>query len=70
MKTIQTIQPGQAGFRVKQFVRACGIGRTAYYTLPKEQKPKTVKIGRAVVIIETPVEFLRRLAEIQGRELK
>lgn len=65
MKQVQAIPSGEAGFRVKDFVRACGIGRTAYYTLPEDQKPKSVRIGRSVVIVETPVEFLRRLAAIQ-----
>jgi hypothetical protein len=65
MKKIESIQPGQAGFRVKQFARACGISRTTIYALPEDQKPKVVRIGRAVVIVETPAAFLQRLAQMQ-----
>jgi predicted DNA-binding transcriptional regulator AlpA len=65
MKKANTVQPNQAGFRIKEFSKACGFSRSAFYNLPDDQKPKLVKIGRATVIIETPAEFLQRLALTQ-----
>ncbi len=71
MKKVEPIQSGQAGYRVKQFAKLCGFSRTALYMLPEHQKPKSVRIGRpgskrsAIVIIESPREFLQRLALMQ-----
>ena len=70
MNNVEPVRPSQVGFRIKQFVKACGFGRTKYHSLPDHQKPKSVRIGRTVVIIESPQEYLRRLAEIQAQERK
>ena len=54
-----------AGFRLNDWLRLVGYGRSTYYSLPPELKPASVKIGAAVVIIEAPVDYLARLAARQ-----
>lgn len=68
MKKVESINPTQTGFRIAQFAKSCGFSRSTFYTLKGDQRPKSVKVGRAVVIVERPDEFLRRLAEIQAGE--
>ena len=55
----------KAGFRINEFAAACGFSRSALYALPQNQQPRSVKVGRARIIIETPAEFLQRLAQMQ-----
>lgn len=56
-----------AGLRPRQFARACGISRTTYYQLSGALQPRTVRFGRAVVVIEDPRDYLARVAEIQKK---
>ena len=58
----------KAGFRVSEFARACGLGRRTIYDLPPEKWPKSIKIGHARIIVESPREYLQRLAEEQLSE--
>jgi len=66
MQKSHVVQSNRAGFRIGEFVRACGFSRSTFYNLSKDQQPRSVKIGRARVIIETPAEYLRRLAHVQA----
>lgn len=68
MKKVESIEANQAGFRIAQFTKFCGFSRSTFYALKGDQRPKSVKIGRAVVIVERPDEFLHRLAQIQMQE--
>ena len=61
----QNLTPAPAGLKPATFARACSISRTALYQLPEELWPRTVRFGRAVVIVEPPAEWLARVAEIQ-----
>jgi len=70
MKKVESIQPGQAGFRIKQFARACGFSVRTFYELPEEQQPKSVKMGRARIIVESPREYLERMATVQAQQPK
>ena len=51
------------GWRISQFCRAAGIGRSTFYALPKEQKPRSVKMGRSRIIVEAPTVWLRRIGD-------
>ena len=51
--------------RVDGFCKALGIGRSKFYSFPPEDRPKTAKLGSARVILESPEEFLARLAAKQ-----
>ena len=43
-----------------------GIGRGTYYTL--KQKPRSVRLGKLVKIIEAPAEYTRRIAALAEKE--
>lgn len=62
---VKPIEAGQVALRPAQFARACGFCRTTLYALPTDQKPKMVRVGRAVLIIESPTAYLQRLAAMQ-----
>lgn len=57
----ETIEVQPAGWPVKIWCRAAGIGRTMYYGL--EDPPASVRIGRKRLIRESPSDYLRRIAE-------
>lgn len=65
VSTGKIAQIEKAGFRIKEFATACGLSRATIYALPQTQQPKSIKIGRARVIVESPQQFLQRLAEAQ-----
>jgi hypothetical protein len=46
-----------------QFARACGMSRSWLYSLPAEQWPRNVRVGRTRLIVEGPREFLLRIAD-------
>jgi predicted DNA-binding transcriptional regulator AlpA len=62
---VKPIRSDQIAFRPKQFASACGFSRTTLYALPEEQRPRSVKVGHARVIVETPAAWLQRLAQMQ-----
>lgn len=54
--------------RVEGFCAALGICRSKFYTLPTEHRPKTANLGAALVILETPDEYLTRIAAMQAEQ--
>jgi hypothetical protein len=53
----------KAGWSVDEFTQACGVGRNAYWDLPPEQRPKSVRLSeRRLIIIERPEDWLARMA--------
>lgn len=50
-----------AGWNIPEWVHGCGIARPTYYTLPADCKPTSVKIGKRVIIIESPAAWLERM---------
>ncbi len=56
-----------AGFPIGLWCASVGFGRTTFYALPPPLKPRTVKIGERTIIIESPADYLERIAaEQQG----
>ena len=51
-----------AGFAISDWCESTDISRALYYTLPPEQQPESVKVGRRRIIIESPDAYLRRIA--------
>lgn len=65
MPAVATFPATKAGYRISEFAAACGMGRRTIYDLPPELRPKSIKIGHARIIVESPREYLQRLAEEQ-----
>ena len=53
---------GGAGWSISNWCSATTISRASFYLLA--QKPKTVKLGRRTVVIESPQDYLQRIAEL------
>lgn len=63
----QTPSPEKAGWTIDEHCAACGWGRTFYYSLSTQLRPRTLRIGsKKVVITESPAAFLARLAAEQN----
>ena len=56
----------QAGRPIPEWSALAGISRSTYYALPSQYRPRTVKIGKRLVIIESPAEWLERMAKAGG----
>lgn len=52
-----------AGWTIPDWCRATSISRASFYLLA--QRPETVKLGRRTVVIESPRDYLARIANSQ-----
>lgn len=50
-----------AGWNIAQWCESISVSRASFYLLA--DKPKTVKIGRRHVVIESPHDYLNRIAK-------
>lgn len=55
----------KAGWRIREWCRSVGIARSTYYALDESSAPRTVVIGRMVIIVEQPGEWLQRVSAAQ-----
>jgi hypothetical protein len=56
----------RAGWRIQDWCMGSGIPVSSYYTLRGERAPRKVSLGaRRVRIIESPKEYLERIADLQ-----
>lgn len=53
----------QAGFAIKDWCAAVGIGRSTFYVLPERLRPRTAKLGKRNLVIEAPRAYLDRIAD-------
>jgi hypothetical protein len=51
---------------IPDWVSDIGIGMSTYHTIPKTKRPRTVKVGRRVFVIEPASEWVQRIAEEEG----
>jgi hypothetical protein len=49
------------GWRIPEWSRAVGCGRSSTYSLMNEQRIETVKLGRSRIITTHPSDFLESL---------
>ena len=60
----QSLPPEQnAGWNIARWCEAISVSRASFYLLA--HKPRSVKIGRRHVVIESPKAYLQRMAESQ-----
>lgn len=55
--------PQLAGWSITNWCGATSISRASFYLLAR--KPRTVKLGRRTVVIESPQSYLQRISEAQ-----
>lgn len=64
----------QVGWRLRDWLAATSVGRSTFYTLPDDITPRQVRLGKKVIITETPSAWLDRVARtceverIRGRK--
>ena len=56
-------QVQKVGLAIPEFCYATGLGRSKVYECMKEGLIRYVKAGRRTIIIDSPADFLARLAE-------
>jgi hypothetical protein len=61
------IATARAGYPVCQWLAETSISRSYLYALPLEQQPRSIKLGRRRIIIETPRGWLKRIAELSAK---
>lgn len=59
---------GPVGMKLSDFVRRLPISESTYHELPPEHRPKSVRLGGSVIVLESPHEFLQRLAAEQSEQ--
>jgi hypothetical protein len=57
-----------ASWRVSRWCAIAGIARSKFYTLPVDQRPRSARVGSVDLIIESPSEYLERLARAQRED--
>ena len=57
------INHDKCGWRVNEWADDVGLGRAYTYTLLKEGRVKSVRLGGARIITTSPAEFLRSLED-------
>lgn len=61
------LSPPQGGWRVLPWSRAVGVSRSAFYNLlGSEEEPKTVKLGSARIVTESPTQYLARIRKLKN----
>jgi hypothetical protein len=55
----------RAGWDIPSWCGACDISRAKFYTLSPQMRPRTLKLGKRHIVIESPAEYLGRLAAAQ-----
>ena len=56
----------KAGWSVAEWAPAAGISRAMHYKLNDEQRPRFVRVGDLRVIVESPSDWLQRVAAAGG----
>ena len=58
----------RAGWPVKLWIRSVGIGATNFHmkVMGSADEPRHVRLGRRLIIIEQPADWLERMAKKQA----
>lgn len=68
-KRERPLSPSRAGWSIPEyFPGVTGFGgRVTFYVLPEEAKPRYIRIGCKITIIEPGPEYLHRLAQLSAK---
>jgi hypothetical protein len=56
----------KVGWRIDQWCAATAISRSRLYELLKANKLASVRVGKSRIILDSPIDFLRRAATTGG----
>ena len=68
MNNHQEAQTEPAGWSIPNWCALTSISRAGFYVLT--HRPKTVKLRRRTVVIESPRDYLHRIAELSASPQK
>lgn len=60
---IQAESGSRVGWPITAYVNVVGISKAGYYAMPEDLKPRSVKIGKRRLIVEQPLDWLRRVGQ-------
>lgn len=63
----QTHSTAHVGWAIPDWCAAVSISRSALYTMSPEIAPRSISLGRRRIIVESPGDWLRRIAERDPR---
>jgi hypothetical protein len=67
-KTDVTVHPSKASWDVAEFRSALGLSHSGFYDVLKSPKaPRSVLLGRRRLIIESPADYLARIATMEQK---
>lgn len=55
----------QVAWRLSSWLALVGLPRSSFYALAPQFKPKTLVIGGRVYVVESPAQFLARIAALR-----
>lgn len=55
----------RAGWQLDEWLPAVSISRAKFYSMPATMRPKSVHLGTRRIIVESPKEYLGRIAALQ-----
>ena len=64
-KHAKSANPAQAGFNISDWCAATTVSRASLYKLPSNEKPHSVKLQKRRIILESPGDWLARMAAAQ-----
>lgn len=62
----ENVSTPPVGYKPTDWFQQALISRSTYFALPEDCQPQAVRIGRRVIIIETPAAWLSRMAARGG----
>ena len=65
LTAVEATKTARAGFHITDWCDAVGFSRATYYNLPVELQPQSVRIGGRRLVIESPHDYLQRVANSQ-----
>ncbi|MEO8753009.1 MAG: hypothetical protein ABI624_10050 [Casimicrobiaceae bacterium] len=58
--------PTQAGWKMSEFCPLVRLSKAKIHQLSADMQPRSVRIGRSRIIVESPAEWLARMASVQA----
>jgi hypothetical protein len=59
--------PAKVGWSIQEWCAALNLGRSTFYLLPAELRPKILRIGDRQIVIEAPSAYAERVAAMQAK---
>ena len=67
---MEVTSSAKGGWPLHEWLPLAGMARPTFYTIPEQQRPASVKIGRKVIITEAPAAWLERVRQDGGVTLQ